>query len=268
MATYADWRELGKDFKELGEREPEMRAEWYDIDSRWLLRGSLKGGHLQFDPLARRAAIYAGQEQIKEEKARDWWLDHLKSYIQEHGNEQEYGNPQDFQEYMTAFGDRPLPGKRKLRRGELPEKQRLLASHGKDVTIYSVSHLSAVCCDEWANQALFSEEARRRKNPGKKADPQIRDRRRSETKKTGKRAMSEDVAARRGLVQAFARANPNLKGKNLNAESCVDLDRRRVALPPAWRAMYKIKTWKEGYQHDHVKGLIQRMFSNDRKISL
>lgn len=45
-----------------------------------------------------------------------------------------------------------------------------------------------------------------------------------------KRAVSEAVAIRRGLVRAFAAANPRTHGKNLNEETCTNLDAMGRAL--------------------------------------
>jgi hypothetical protein len=87
--------------------------------------------------------------------------------------------------------------------------------------------------------------------------------------KKRKRPLPEDVANRRGAVRAVEKSNPRLKGKNLDWETCIHLDSQPTIIPVRenWRDKYKVNSWKEGYQHNHVKGLIHRMFSNDRKVS-
>lgn len=79
-----------------------------------------------------------------------------------------------------------------------------------------------------------------------------------------KRALPESVAMRTGIVKAYALSNPSLKGKGLDKETCIDLDERRVDVPPNWRKEFGVGTWVESYENEVLRNRIGRMFSADR----
>ena len=76
--------------------------------------------------------------------------------------------------------------------------------------------------------------------------------------------MREDVAFRRGIVQAAAEAYPEARRKNLGQLTCLELDGRSVDVLEKWRE-YGVKTWQEAYRKKELKGRIQKMFSQDRQ---
>ena len=151
MASYAEWCELEERFWKLHEQEPRLRADSFECGSHWFVRGNRGDGRVQFNSLARRAAIFTGCSNM--EGALDWWLDHLKSYLQEHQSK----NVSVFFDVERSAGEPNPP----------PEE---------NFIINPVCESSAIYCQHWANQARLPEEARRRKKPGKEADPKINDR--------------------------------------------------------------------------------------------
>jgi len=90
----------------------------------------------------------------------------------------------------------------------------------------------------------------------------------TEQRKHTKRARPEDVTTRIGQVKAVAAANPNMKGRSLDLFTCQALDALRVPISKQWKMKYSISSWKEGYAHPEIKGLIHKMFSTDRKKPL
>lgn len=87
----------------------------------------------------------------------------------------------------------------------------------------------------------------------------------TEQRKQTKRARTENVTTRIGLVKAFVAANPNMQGRFLDLHTCQELDARRVPVSEQWKIEYRISSWEEGYKHAKVKSLIHKMFSTDRK---
>ena len=79
----------------------------------------------------------------------------------------------------------------------------------------------------------------------------------------GPKAVPEDVAMRRAIVKAVKQSNPKMK--NINDLTCMELDRRSVEVLSKWQDMYRIESWRAGYKHPHVRGLIHKMFSTDRR---
>ena len=138
MTSNAEWRELKTEFKELQKEDPDLRAEWYAIDRRWVLRGKRKK---RFKSLAERAAIYGGQ-QLRGEEGLNWWLDQLKSYLLE-----------DEPEMVGVQNAVFWPGHSVLQKGE-------------SVTIFEVSQQSGDYCGEWATQALKESGKRLKPGPG------------------------------------------------------------------------------------------------------
>jgi len=88
----------------------------------------------------------------------------------------------------------------------------------------------------------------------------------SDSKKK-KRAKNENVVLRRANVKAVEAANPNMLGDKLDRLTCKTLDKLGVPILTRWSDLYKIDNWKEGYSHSEVKGLIHKMFSDDRRSS-
>ena len=86
-----------------------------------------------------------------------------------------------------------------------------------------------------------------------------------EVKSKKKKAPPPNVAIRRVLVNLFAKAYPQLKGKNLDLETCIDLDSRRVAIPAQWAKNYEVINFEEAYKLKQTKPLVEKMFSDDRK---
>ena len=77
------------------------------------------------------------------------------------------------------------------------------------------------------------------------------------------KAVPEDVAMRRAIVKAVKQINPRMK--KINAQTCMELDKRRVEVPSKWQLKHGVESWVEAYDHPHVRGLIHKMFSTDRK---
>ena len=77
------------------------------------------------------------------------------------------------------------------------------------------------------------------------------------------KAVPEDVAMRRAIVKAVKQANPRMK--KIDALTCMELDRHSVEVPSKWQRKYRIESWRAGYKHPHVRGLIHKMFSTDRR---
>ena len=136
--------------------------------------------------------------------------------------------------------------------------------HGGEGLIFSTQY----CSDNLIKDDAINYEENARSLSRALEEELPRERKRLGIRKTRERALPEDVATRRPIVKAAAKTNPRLKGKGLDKETCETLDLRRVSVSERWKRLYGVKTWGKGYEHDHVRGLIHRMFSNDRKAPL
>ncbi len=224
MASYAEWCELEERFWKLHEQEPRLRADSFECGSHWQVRGNRGDGRVQFNSLARRAAIFAGCSNT--EGALDWWLVHLKSYLQE----QQSKNLSVLLVYERPAGQPKPP----------PEEMRCK----EEFLINPVCESSAIYCQHWANQARLPEEARKRRKPGKKADPKIKLR-------------SKIVRKHIGLKSDFY--DPDIFHALLS-----ELDYDRIPPPIAQGKPIFVHRWVDVQDDEFLVGRVIKILNEDR----